>query len=539
MRNHNPISLPSRVAYKSLFYLLLFLVGTTQIFALDTIRLSKQVAASLKEIRNPQYSTIAFSRILGNLDPSIINELIDFTNVAIVRDRKFRVIDRSKLQLILQEQQFSISGMVTQDTYKELGKLLGVDLFVYGRYYNDTLVLKAIDVESSAIIWADIFQLKELSRQSKAIFTLSQRMIPSIQNDLSRLANNKIQQISFWNIKSAFDSNQVIDFLSVAITKDNNFQVVDRESLSLLLEEQKLSMEDFIDQKKAKRMGELYGIDAFFYGTISQRQGQYIASLKLLNIYSGVIEWADLIRFNIDPTSLSPMEEKEVRSPKQNSSTMVYIPAGNFHMGSDSGPLISRPAFEIPLRAFYMDREEVSNQAYYAFVKKFGHRAPPSWPGKQIPPGQEKSPVVMVNWEDANRYCKSQQKRLPKEVEWEKAFRGPNSRIFPWAGEKFIVGAARTVESGILSPQQVDVPAQDISFYGVHHMAGNVREWVNSYLRPYPGSRFISAKAGHERVIRGGSWAQSLKHSKGWFRDSSKQTYAWKDVGFRCAKSSQ
>jgi len=68
-------------------------------------------------------------------------------------------------------------------------------------------------------------------------------------------------------------------------------------------------------------------------------------------------------------------------------------------------------------------------------------------------------------------------------------------------------------------------------------LAGNVREWVDSYLRPYPGSKFPSSKYGRERVIRGGSWANRAAQSMGWSRGSSKPVNAWPDVGFRCARS--
>ena len=145
----------------------------------------------------------------------------------------------------------------------------------------------------------------------------------------------------------------------------------------------------------------------------------------------------------------------------------------------------------------------------------------------------------MVNWADANRYCRAMGKRLPKEVEWEKAFRGVNANVYPWQAKRFKNEYSRTLESGKLEPVDVNFNNSDISIFGVQHMAGNVREWVDSFLRPYPGSRYHSTKIGKEKVIRGGSWAQPKTHAVGWFRSSSKQNYAWKDVGFRCARPAQ
>nr|MBC8394990.1 SUMF1/EgtB/PvdO family nonheme iron enzyme [Deltaproteobacteria bacterium] len=382
------------------------------------------------------------------------------------------------------------------------------------------------------IVWANIFQLTDLSKESRTLNNLTEKVTESLRESLDRLHGTKIRQISFWNLKSDFDTNRVIDYLSVAISNDGNFQVVDRENLQLILEEQKLNMESFIDEKKAKRMGELYGVDAFIYGRISTKPGEYIASFKMMNIYNGVIEWAKTIRFS-DEKSVS--NSRRTRKVKKNGK-MIHIQTGAFVMGSHNGPPISAPAFKVSVKAFYIDRNEVSNREYAQFVKRFKHRPPPSWPGGRIPERHEDLPVVKVNWNDARRYCSALGKRLPKEVEWEKAFRGENGNKYPWSGKNIYPNYARTVESGVLAPDQVTAVNKDVSVYGVQHLAGNVREWVDSYLIPYPGSKYRLKQKGY-RVIRGGSWAKNKEHSVGWFRDGSNPSYGWEDVGFRCAKS--
>jgi len=531
--SHLPMTLMRRTLV--LWFSLLTVGSPVFAVSLDTEKLSQQIAASIAQIANPKYATVAFSRVQGGLDVETKNELIDFTNVAIVRSRSFRVVDRSKLNLILDEQKFNLSGMVSRDTYKELGKLLGVDLFIYGRFYNDILVMKAIDTERSALVWAEIFQVGELEKQSQAINQLAMKMTSSLGKDLKRLKAGRIRQISFWNIASPFDSQKTVDFLSASVAKEGNFQVVDRENLSLILEEQKLSMSDFIDEQKAKKMGELYGIDAFIYGTISQKRGQWVASLKLLNIYTGVIEWADLIRFGGNAKQNTAKAQRAANSQYPG---MVLIPGGKFVIGKANGPAISSPEFKLNLSSFYLDQTEVSNQEYAAYLQRFHHQAPPHWRGGQYTPGQGDLPVVNVNWQDAKRYCQTQGKRLPSESEWEKAFRGPNGNPYPWPGNEFNPDMTRTVESGLLSAQPVNQAGRDISSYGIKQMAGNVREWTDSSLKPYPGSSFRSPKSGREKVIRGGSWAQTQASAQGWFRDSSSPKYGWKDVGFRCAKSS-
>jgi len=502
-------------------------------YSFDTIQLASEIAGSLVQLTNKKYSTIGFSRIQGDLDKETVEELIDFTENAIVQSRRFRLIDRSKLQLILNEQKFNMTGMVTQNTFKQLGKLLGIDLFIYGHYYKDTIVFKAIDVESSAIVWSNIFILTQLSKQSVTINTITKKITASINDSLGPLKASRIEQLGFWNIQNDFDQQRFTDYLSVAITRDGNFQVVDRENLQFILEEQKLNMEDFIDEKKAKRMGELFGIDAFIYGRINKKNGKYIVSFKMLNIYNGVIEWAKTLRIDDQGVSLSQAGKKIIRKAGK----MAYVPYGVFLMGDNNNGGISSPQFKVPLKAFYIDRTEVSNYEYSKFVKKYRHRAPPSWIGGRIPAGNEDKPVVKVSWNDASRYCKVQGKRLPKETEWEKAFRGTTGNKYPWHGTSFYPSYSRTRESNALSPVTVDFNNKDVSVFGVQHLAGNVREWVGSYLKPYPRSRYYNKSRGL-RVIRGGSWAKTKEHSTGWYRDSSNPNYGWQDVGFRCAKSS-
>ncbi len=56
----------------------------------------------------------------------------DMLSTALVKTKKFMVIERKEIDKVIQEQKLGLSGMVTAETAPAVGKLLGVDLLVIG-----------------------------------------------------------------------------------------------------------------------------------------------------------------------------------------------------------------------------------------------------------------------------------------------------------------------------------------------------------------------------------------------------------------------
>lgn len=525
--------------FVSLAFLVVCFAPLEEAGAKHVVELAEQIAESISKIGGSRYKTVAFSRIRQTGARINADELIDFTNVKIVQKRRLRVIDRSKLRLILNEQKIQLSDFVSAEKYQELGKLIGVDLFLYGTYYRDSLVLKAIDVQNSAIAWADSFADADATPEFDLMRKMAGRMVASLRKDSDRFKQAKIAQISFWDItaEGGLDPRAVMDFISVAMTKDRMFQVIDRENIALIAKEQKLNQAVFIDQENAKRLGELYGVDAFIYGGITRRKdGSFLASMKMLNIFNGVLEWADLINFRIG-SGTATAGRTSAASPLHSAiAGMVQVPGGVHIMGADGSPREARPRHQRKLRSFSIDITEVSNADYATFVKKRKHRAPPGWRGGTYPRGQGNLPVVNVSWEDARQYCLFVGKRLPREEEWEKAARGANGQPYPWKGRNFYDNYAVTRGSSRNRSRPVDRAGKDVSPYGAKHMAGNVREWVADVFAAYPGSTSRNPKYGKEQVVRGGSWATGADSAVGYFRGSSAKDLGWPDVGIRCAK---
>ncbi len=232
---------------------------------------------------------------------------------------------------------------------------------------------------------------------------------------------------------------------------------------------------------------------------------------------------------------------------------MVLVIGGDFRMGSDVSADIDKPSHEVKVLPFFIDKTEVTNEQYKAFIEETRRPAPPSWKDNSFPQGQENFPVTDVTWEDATEYAKWAMKRLPTEEEWEFAARGTDNRIYPW-GLEYQYGMASVTENSTAEKQigklyPVGSFPGGQSPAGLMDMSGNVWEWTTSALIAYPGGR-LDSKPNYKnlKVIRGGSYKSDPKQAtttfrRGWpaTRDDWPEGTApdYSTTGFRCAKDVQ
>jgi len=221
-------------------------------------------------------------------------------------------------------------------------------------------------------------------------------------------------------------------------------------------------------------------------------------------------------------------------------SEMLFVPAGDFLMGSRDGDPDEAPPRRVTVPAFYIDKFEVTHEQYANFVNATGHRAPIDWPKGVMPPNLAKHPVVNVTFADAEAYAKWAGKRLPTEAEWEKAARGSSGFIYPWGNSP----TGKKTASGDLAKQHtwpVGSFPDDQSPFGVMDMAGNVWEWTSSWYDVYPGNENLEIEFGKKfRVIRGGGaidyyGAISTRRCADRARSVPYGTYD--ALGFRCVKN--
>jgi iron(II)-dependent oxidoreductase len=200
-----------------------------------------------------------------------------------------------------------------------------------------------------------------------------------------------------------------------------------------------------------------------------------------------------------------------------------------------------RPAHEVELAPFLIDRAPVTNAAYAAFVGEAGAEPPMFWRPDgaggwldtrfgRSEPLVETAPVIHVDWHGATAFAEWTGKRLPTELEWEAAAVGADRERANLDGLAYGCVPAGSFADG----------ASDC---GAVQMLGDAWEWTASEFTAYPGFEAFPYREYSEvfyddgyRVLRGGAWATRrgvVRPSfRNWDHPERRQIFA----GFRCAR---
>jgi sulfatase modifying factor 1 len=246
-------------------------------------------------------------------------------------------------------------------------------------------------------------------------------------------------------------------------------------------------------------------------------------------------------------------------------SDMVLIPGGDYWMGRvHSFPLYEwgmmqrarlddRPAHQLLIDSFYIDKYEVTNQAYRRYTEQTKHKKPWHWKDGGFAEAEARLPVTNVTWNDADAYCRWAGKRLPTEAEWEKAARGGLDRqLFSWGNSGITLKGdlAKTTKTGKnahvgVASGPAPVGSYPPNGYGLFDAAGNVWEWTNDwYLRDYysvsPEANPPGPESGRYKVVRGGGWSDPEEETVlVSYRNYTAPDQVSFTIGFRCARSAQ
>ena len=244
------------------------------------------------------------------------------------------------------------------------------------------------------------------------------------------------------------------------------------------------------------------------------------------------------------------------------------VPAGWFLAGGDASASDSTPRRRLWVDDFVIRRHPVTVGEYRTYledllargqVAEAEERAPRDRSGPRLLVRRDHGyelldvgadwPIALVSWHDATAYCAwmaartGRPWRLPHDLEWEKAARGVDGRIWPWGDHAEPTWArVHGCSPEVPGPAPVEQYPLDESLYGVRGLVGNVRDWCsNTYRRAAPeeGSRVDGQAAGEGdmRFIRGGSWATALTQCRPAGRYAGAPDARYLPVGFRLARS--
>ncbi len=214
------------------------------------------------------------------------------------------------------------------------------------------------------------------------------------------------------------------------------------------------------------------------------------------------------------PPGLTPLPGTRWTRPADEM-VMVYVPRGEFQMGSTAGDSDEQPLHTVALDGFWIDRTEVTNAQYQRCVEAGSCQAPTicEW-GESTYGDASKAdhPVVCVDWYGAKAYCGWAGGRLPTEAEWEYAARGPQGYTYPWGNDPPTCRLAHFADCAA-APVSVDSLPDGASWCDALGMAGNVLEWVADWYADYPSAAQTNPTGpdtGNIKVLRGGD---SSSHS--------------------------
>jgi formylglycine-generating enzyme required for sulfatase activity len=241
------------------------------------------------------------------------------------------------------------------------------------------------------------------------------------------------------------------------------------------------------------------------------------------------------------------MTETTQPEPKTNQKhiplEMVYIPGGEFMMGSPDGEGEDweHPQHLVRLKAFYMSKYPITQRQYEAVMGE----NPSEFKG-------ENRPVECVNWYKAKEFCQRLSDRtkkpytLPSESQWEYACRANSQKLFAFGDTittdvvNFNGDSSGNVPEGLYRGQTTDVGIFPANAFGLYDIHGNVCEWCEddwhfSYQgAPNDGTPWLDSNNNRkERVLRGGSWSYNSYLCRSANRNSHVSDYQYNFIGFR------
>jgi len=184
--------------------------------------------------------------------------------------------------------------------------------------------------------------------------------------------------------------------------------------------------------------------------------------------------------------------------------------------------------------SFWIDQTPVSEAQFKQFNGQAAQK--PNFNGNNFP-------VDTISWVEAKNFCElNRGGRLPTEIEWEYAARGPSNLIYSWGNRfdssKLIYLYNANGRIGEVNRDMTNLAAS--SWVGAIDMTGNIWQWVSSIYGSYPYNPSLAENNNDiksNRVVRGGAWNSSQLYVGTTVRFNYPPKFSGDNVGFRCAHS--
>nr|HRC85321.1 SUMF1/EgtB/PvdO family nonheme iron enzyme [Thermoanaerobaculia bacterium] len=231
----------------------------------------------------------------------------------------------------------------------------------------------------------------------------------------------------------------------------------------------------------------------------------------------------------------------------------LWVPPGEFSMGSNEIGDHERPAHRVKLSGFWLGETPVTNRQYGLYLEAAQGKVeePLYWRDRRF--SNLEQPVVGVSWEEARAFCRwlaglaRQPVELPTEAQWEYAARGAEGRKYPWGNQPGpnpqLARYAQDSKTG--SPAVVGSYPAGAGPFGHLDLAGNVWEWCLDLWNAaaYKGRKGVAENRvetrgdAEVRALRGGGWWSSAELLQSACRGGSPAWHRRGLIGFRVAVS--
>jgi formylglycine-generating enzyme required for sulfatase activity len=225
-----------------------------------------------------------------------------------------------------------------------------------------------------------------------------------------------------------------------------------------------------------------------------------------------------------EPQSFEGTKPAEVRSENSLHTKLLWIPAGEFTMGSpknekDHG--YDEEQVKVRLtKGFWLGEHEVTQAEWDRIMQTT------PWRGREIVKEGDDYPATRVSWDDAMKFCESltrQERRagrlpedwtytLPTEAQWEYACRAGTTTRFSFGDDESDLPEYAWFEKNTTDVGEKYAHAvgqKKPNSWGLYDMHGSVWEWCrDSYARDLPGGDDPekSSRRKSDRVVRSGRW---------------------------------